>query len=79
MGTDYLLVDSVKIETVSTVCMCAKSLQVCPTLCNPMDCCPPGSGKNTEVGSHALLQGIFPTQELNLGPASQVDSLPTEL
>ena len=24
-------------------------------------------GKNTAVGSHALLQGIFPTQELNPG------------
>ena len=25
------------------MCMCAKSLQSCPTLCNPMDCSPPGS------------------------------------
>ena len=40
----------------------------------PMDCSPPGSavhgdspGKNTEVGCHALLQGIFPTQGLNPG------------
>ena len=48
--------------------------QSCPTLCNPMDCSPPGSfvhgilhGKNTGVGSHSLLQGIFLTQELNLG------------
>ena len=37
-----------------------------------MDYSPPGScvhgdspGKNTEVGCHALLQGIFPTQGLN--------------
>ena len=42
----------------------AKSLQSCPTLCDPMDCTPPGSlsmgfsGKNTGVGRHALLQGI---------------------
>ena len=48
--------------------------QSCPTLCYPMDCSPPGSsvhgdspGKNTGVGGHALLQGIFPTQGLNLG------------
>ena len=27
----------------------------------------PCPGKNTEVGCHALLQGIFPTQESNLG------------
>ena len=39
-----------------------------------MDCSPPGSsvhgdspGKNTGVGCHALLQGIFPTQESNPG------------
>ena len=47
-------------------------------LCDPMDCSPPGSsvhgvfpphggknGKNTGVGYHCLLQGIFPTQGLN--------------
>ena len=46
----------------------------CPTLCHPMDCSPPGSsvhgdspGKNSGVGCHALLQGIFPTQGLNPG------------
>ena len=44
------------------------------TLCDPLDCSPPGSsvhgdspGKNTGVGCHALLQGIFPTQGLNPG------------
>ena len=49
--------------------------QSCPTLCNPMDCNPPGfsvredsPGKNTGVCCHALLPGIFPTQELNQGP-----------
>ena len=25
------------------VCMCAELLQLCPTLCDPMDCSPPGS------------------------------------
>ena len=41
-------------------------------LCDPMDCSLPGSSvhgdspdKNTGVGCHALLQGIFPTQRLN--------------
>ena len=45
-----------------------------PTLCDPMDCSPPGSsvhgdspGKNPEVSCHALLQGILPTQESNWG------------
>ena len=52
--------------------MQAKSLQSCPTLCDPMDCSPPGSsvhgdspGKNTGGGCDALLQGIFPTQGSN--------------
>ena len=53
------------------VCVCAHA-QPCSTLCDPTDCSPPGSsvhgdspGKNTGVGSHALLQGIFPTQGSN--------------
>ena len=48
--------------------------QSCLTLCDCMDCRPTGSsvhggspGKNTGVGCHALLQGILPTQEWNLG------------
>ena len=37
------------------------------------------SGKNTGVGCHALLQGIFPTQGSNPGlPALQADSLLSE-
>ena len=54
-------------------CVHAKSLQLCPTLCDSTDCSSPGSsfhgdspGKNTGVGCHALLQGIFPTQGSNL-------------
>ena len=53
------------------VCLVAQS---CLTLCDPMDCSPPGSfvhgdspDKNTGVGCHALLQWIFPTQGSNLG------------
>jgi len=49
-------------------------VQPWPTLCDPMDCNLPGSSvhgdspsKNTGVGCHALLQGIFPTQGLNPG------------
>ena len=39
---------------------------------------PPGKPKNTRVGSLSLLQGIFPTQELNRG-LLQADCLPAEL
>ena len=45
-----------------------------PSLCNPVNYSLLGSsvhrdspGKNTGVGSHALLQGIFPTQGSNPG------------
>ena len=48
-------------------CVHAKLLQACLTLCDSMDhsptrlSCPWDSpGKNTGVGCHALLQGIFP-------------------
>ena len=54
------------------LCVRAKSLQSCPTLCDAMDCSPLTSyvhgdspGKNTGVGCHALLQRIFSTQGLN--------------
>ena len=48
--------------------------QSCPTLCDRMDCSPPGFSvhgilqeNNTGVDNHSLLQGIFPTQGSSLG------------
>ena len=61
--------------------------QLCSTLCDRMDCSQPDSsvhgdspGKNTGVGCHARLQGIFPIQGLNpaLSPTLQADSVPSE-
>ena len=53
------------------VCLVAQS---CPTLFNITDCSLSGSsvhggspGKDTGVGCHTLLQGIFPTQGSNPG------------
>ena len=55
-------------------CCAVQSLvtQSCSTLCDAMDYSPLGSsihgdspGKNTGVGCHALLQGIFLTQRLS--------------
>ena len=56
---------------------CAVLLLSCSVMSNslcPMDYSPPGSsvhgdspGKNTKVGCHTLLQGIFPTQGSNPG------------
>ena len=57
-----------------TSCILWLVARLCLTLCDPVDCSPPGSsvhgdspGKNTGVGCHALLQGIIPTQGLNSG------------
>ena len=64
------------------LCVCAKSPQSCPTLCNPMDCSPPGSsvhgdspGKKTGVSCHVPLQGIFIEPASSMTPALQEDSL----
>ena len=53
-------------------CCAVLSPQLCPTLCDPMDCSRPGTsvpgdspGKNAGVDCHTLLQRIFPTQGLN--------------
>ena len=84
-------------------CVCSVT-HLFPTLCDPMDCSPPGPAVHgilqarilavvqslshvrlsvtpwTEVGGHFLLQGIFPTQWLNLHILRllrwKVDSLP---
>ena len=66
--------------------MHGKSLQLCLTLCDPVDHSPPGSsvtgdspGKNTGVGCHALLQGNLPNPGIeSRSPALQEDSLPSE-
>ena len=49
--------------------MCVLVDQSCQTLCDLMDSSPPDSsvhGFSRGVGSHSLLQGIFPTQGSNL-------------
>ena len=45
----------------------SKHAQSCPTLCDIMDCSPPGSSVQGDIGVdyHTLLQGIFPTQGSN--------------
>ena len=74
------------------ICLLAKSLQSCLTLCDPMDSSSRGAqaplsmdspGKNTGMGCHLLLQGLFLTQESKLHLLClvhwQVNSLPLAL
>ena len=74
MDTCICMAESLAPETITTLllghcCLVAKS---CLTLYDPRDCRLPGSspwdspGKNTEMGCHILLQGIFLTQGSNL-------------
>ena len=68
--TWLILLISILLFSCAVLCLVAL---LCRSL-NPMDCSPPGScvrgdspGKNTGVGCHGLLQGIFPTQGSNPG------------
>ena len=68
------LLKAVSIYHLYCACVHAQLIWSCLTLCDPMDCSPPGSsvngdspGKNTIVGCHDFLHGIFPTQGSNSG------------
>ena len=59
----FIVIHTVKgFGIVNKAAAAAKSCQLCPTLCDPIDGSPPGSppwdspGKNTGVGCHFLLQ-----------------------
>ena len=58
-----------KIFPAAAAAAAAKSLQSCPTLCNPIEGSPPGSAilgilqARTRVGCHCLLQKLFPTEQ----------------
>ena len=73
----YLIYGVSEINLAFIMWVCAKLLQSCPSLYNPMDCSPPGSsvqeilpGKNTGVGCHFLLQGISWPRNRTHMPAS---------
>ena len=67
------------------VCVCVLVAQLCPTLCNPMDCSPSGPFSmefSRQEYHHTLLQGIFLTQGSNciscIAGGLLTDSLPSE-
>ena len=58
------------VPSVYWVSVKVKVARSCPTLCHPMHCTVHGilQARILELGSLSLLQWIFPTQGLNLGP-----------
>ena len=70
------------LQLLANVCVCVHTLNHVLLFAAPWTeaCQWNFPGKTTEVGCHFLLQGIFPTQELNLGLLHllhrQADSLP---
>ena len=74
--------------TWEAVCVCVCVCVSCSAMSNFLQShglkpvrllCPWNSpGKNTGVGSHSLLQGIFPNQGSTRSPAFQENSLPSE-
>ena len=68
------LISTIFLDSMYVLCCTLLLNELCPALCDPMDCSLPDSsvhgeslGKNTGVGWHVLLQGIFPTQGSNPG------------
>ena len=68
----------------NTVAAAAKLLQLCPTLCDPIDGSPPGSrpwdspGKNTGVGCHFLLQCVKVESESEVAQSGPTPSDPMD-
>ena len=71
--TEFVINLNLKIESKIVKQLKVLVIQLCPALCDAVDCnCQaPLSmefpGKNTGVGFHSLLQGLFSTQESNPG------------
>ena len=48
--------------------MCAQLLQLCPTLCNPMDCSPPGSSVHGILQARILEWVVIPSSRASSQP-----------
>ena len=80
----YQLEIQLYIKTINSECFCCLVTIQCPSLLQSPGLSPTRllcpwdfPGKDTEVGCHSLLQGIFPIQESHpVSPAGQADSLP---
>ena len=72
-----------KVTIVESGCgcsVCVKVTQLCPTLCDPMDCPWNSPCQNTGVGSLSLLQENLPNPGIKPRSSTlQADSIPAEL
>ena len=71
MERQFMLCDGRFSHLFETLCSVT---QLCLTLCNPMDCRPPGpsvhgilQARILEVGCHFLIEGLFQTQGSSMG------------
>ena len=84
-GFDWLeLDDSTKLPMQSSLRVCAKSLQSCLTLYDPMDCSPPGSSVHGILQARILEWVAIPFSRGSSNPGIEPrflpsDSLPSEL
>ena len=53
------------------MCMHAKSLQLCPTLCDPMDCSQPGSSVHGILQARVLERVAMPSSRGSSQPRNQ--------
>ena len=56
-------------------CVRAKSCQLCPTLCNPMDCSPPGSSVHGILQARILEWVAMPSSRGSSQPGTEPKSL----
>ena len=56
-----LSVHSILEQQLRTYCVCAKSLQSCPTFCDPIDCSPPGSTVHEVLQARILEWVVTPS------------------
>ena len=51
--------------------MCAKSFQLCPTVCDPIDCSPPGSSVHRILQARIVECIAMPVSRGSFGPRDQ--------
>ena len=57
------------------MCVGAKSLQLCPTLCSPMDCSPPGTSVHGILQARILVWVAMPSSRRSSRPKVKSTSL----